>query len=335
MRTTILKPSGFSLKAAADFYASFTPGSGMAAVATGRLTLAFRLDETFEAVAVALSEREDAIELEIAGTGDTGTVLTQVTRILGLDADGEAWRDVGRRDPVVGRVQREFEGFFTAAKSSPYDAATWGVIAPRLSIAAAAKIKTALARAHGDAVTMGGRTHHVFPSPRVVRDLCAIEGLPDEKVARLRGIADAALAGRLDPKRLRAMPESEALADLQALRGVGPWTASHIYFRGAALSDALPTIEPRVLRGWAHAAEIARPTVEDFVRAAEAWRPFRMWVTILFARHLARSGGWNGPGLAKEREEAIHRHRTQVRYPSASGKGRRRSEEARAVGGSR
>jgi DNA-3-methyladenine glycosylase II len=307
MRIQVKKPVGFSLAAASAFYESFTPGSGMAAADATRLTLAFRLDGTFEAVAVAFSESADAITLDVAGTSDEARIVRQVTRILGLDADGEAWRDVGRRDPVVGRLQREFPGFFTAAKSSPYDAATWGVIAPRLSIPAAAKIKMRIARAYGDAVAINDQVHFVFPSPRALKALSHIEGLADEKVARLHAVADAALEGRLDADRLRALTPDAALADLQTLRGVGPWTAGHIYFRGAAPTDALPTVEPRVVRGWGSAAGVTDPTESQLARAAEAWRPFRMWVSILLSRHLARSGGWNAPGLAEERARAIRR----------------------------
>jgi 3-methyladenine DNA glycosylase/8-oxoguanine DNA glycosylase len=88
---------------------------------------------------------------------------------------------------------------------------------------------------------------------------------------------------------------------------VGPWAASHIYFRGAAPADALPTAEPRVLHGLGDAYGIASPSVETFVRIAEGWRPFRMWVCVLLSRHLARVGGWSAPGLAKERAAAGRR----------------------------
>jgi len=306
MRITLTKPHGFSLSAASSFYESFVPGSGMAAAnVAGALTLAFRLDRSFDAVAVSLEERESTIVLEVAGTNDVAAVQNQVTRILGLDVDGESWRAVGVRDPVVGRVQAEFPGFFTAAKSSPYDAAAWAMIVTRLPMQAAAKIKLQIAREHGDAVTIGGRVHHIFPSPSALLRVEKVAGLADEKVARLHEIARAALDGHLDAERLRAMGPAAALATLQRLRGVGPWTASHIFYRGAAPIDELPTIEPRVLAGWGHAAGVVAPTEEAFVAASEAWRPFRMWVAILFARHLGRSGGWNNPGLAKARAKAI------------------------------
>ena len=68
------KPAGFSLQAAADFYAGFVPGSGMAVAETEKLTLAFRLDHSFEAVAVQLRETEQLVFADVAGTDDAERV---------------------------------------------------------------------------------------------------------------------------------------------------------------------------------------------------------------------------------------------------------------------
>ena len=300
----IKKPHGFALSAATQFYAAFTPGSGMAAASVEHLTLAFRLDQTFEPVAVALREQDGVIVAEVAGSDDEARVKNQLARMLGLAESGEAWLHVGRRDPVVAQLQREFPGFFSAAKASPYDAATWGMIAPRLHMRAAAKLKLSMARTLGDAVDIHGRVHYVFPSPRALAKVERFAGLSDEKMSRLRGVAAAAQSGLLDADRLRALPEHEALAQLQTLRGVGPWVASHIYYRGAAPSDGLPTAEPRVLHGLAHAYGLPSATDDEFARLAEQWRPFRMWVVVLLMRHLSRSGEWHAPTLARERAEA-------------------------------
>jgi DNA-3-methyladenine glycosylase II len=303
----IPKPGAFSLSAASEFFAGFLPGSGMATCETRQLTLAFGLDQTFDAVAVALREEGDMLVGACAGTTDTRAVTQQVSRILGLDADADAWLALGRREPLVGSLQREFPGFFTAAKSSPYDAAAWAVIAHRMRMGVASKLKSSIAREHGDVVEVDGRRHSVFPSPRALLRLDRIQGLPDEKLARLHGVARAAQDGQLDVQRLRALGAARALADLQSLRGVGPWTASHIYFRGAAPHDDLPLAEPRVLHGFADASGIKAATEETFLRASTGWRPFRMWVCVLLSRHLSRAGGWNAPGLAKERERAGRR----------------------------
>jgi DNA-3-methyladenine glycosylase II len=314
MKTIVMeKPRGFALRAATEFYAGFTPGSGMAAAAVDRLTLAFRLDRTFEAVAIALREEKDVLVADFSGTEDGAAVSRQVARMLGLDERADAWLALGRRDAVVGRLQSEFTGFFTAAKASPYDAAAWGIISPRMSMRAAAKLKMAIAAEHGDAVTLFGCVHHVFPSPKQLLAIDRFNGLPSQKLHRLKAMAHAALAGRLEADRLRAMHVDDALAELQLLPGVGPWTAGHILFRGAAIADALPLTEPRILHGFADAYGVQSPTVEELVHVAEGWRPFRMWVCILLARHLARVGGWSQPGLARERATLARAHLRHAR----------------------
>lgn len=304
MKVTWKRPLGFRLAAASEFYSGFVPGSGMAAIATDRLTLAFRLDRTFDPVAVRIEEHGDTVEAKVVGTKDATAVVKQVARILGFEANAEAWQALGDRVPLVKKLKDEFPGFFTAAKSSPYDAAAWSVIAPRTSLKQAAALKIAIARELGDELELDGEKISLFPSPAALAQLEKFPGLSDEKAARLRAVAAAALAGKLDVDRLRSMPEEDALAELLEIRGVGPWAASHIYYRGAAPADAIPTVEPRVLHGYADAAGIEMPSEGEFLVAAEEWRPFRMWVCVLLSRHLARAGKWQMPGLSKERGAA-------------------------------
>lgn len=302
---TLPKPTGFRLSAACELYASFTPGSGMAAASTARdLVLSFRLDGTFAPVVASLREEGDVLAVKVAGTHDVRAVTKQLGRVIGLDADADAWRALGEKDVLVGKLQAAFPGFFTAAKSSPYDAAAWSIIAPRMSMKQAAKIKMRLAEELGDTVVLDGTAHAIFPSPGQLAQLEAFPGLSEEKVVRLVAVAEAAKRGLLDAERLREIPEEQALDELQSIRGIGPWSAGHIYYRGAAPHDALATVEPRVLHAYANTAGVAVPSEAQFRDAAEAWRPFRMWVSILLMRELARSGEWSAPGLAKERAEA-------------------------------
>ncbi len=313
---TIDHPAAFRLDAAREFFAGFTPGSGMAAASVEELTLVFCIDRSFEAVAVSLRDDGGRLIAEMAGSDDEPAVRRQLGRMLGLEADAQAWCDLGVRVAVVGKLQREFPGFFTATKASPYDAAVWAVIAPRLNLKVAARIKIGIAHRHGTAIALRGRTHHVFPGPATLRDIDHVDGLGDEKVRRLRAVAQAAQDGRLDAETLRATGQHEALTQLQSLPGIGPWSAGHIYHRGAAPIDALPTMEPRVLHGLAHALGVPTCNVDMFEHAAQAWRPFRMWVCVLLARHLARAGGWHGPTLASERAVAGRAVRRRASAPA-------------------
>jgi DNA-3-methyladenine glycosylase II len=280
----------FSLAASGEFLRGFAPAAGCAAVCAAadgeRLTLGFCLDRSFEPVAVSLEQR--GVRLHGETTGPAGAVKAQVERILSLDVDARGWAGLGRRDPVVGALQARFAGFRPVCFPSPYEAAVWGILAQRVNMAQAARMKEHLARAHGRVMAIGGAEVLVVPPPALLIDLARAPGIPDLKLGRLRGIADAALAGRLDADRLRALPEADALAELSELRGVGTWTAAHILYRGAGLADALPDVEPRFLR----AARAAYGT-HGIAPLAAGWRPYRMWVAILLVRSIAGTAAWS------------------------------------------
>lgn len=278
-------PFGFSLAAAADFYAGFAPMGGAARQAGARLQLALRLDETFEAVVATLLQDGARVRVEVEGTARVDLLTAQLTRMLGLDADGRAWAAVGEVDPVLGAVKRHFPGFFTAGFPSPYEAGVGGVLSQRSSVRQAAATRRELSERHGTLV--GGLA--VLPSPEQLLEVRSFPGIAERKLEVLHGLARAALDGTIDARGLRAMPIERALEALEELHGVGPWTAAHMLLRGASLQDALPLAEPRVLRAFTLAYE--RPE-SDFVRCAEAWRPFRMWASIVLVRNLGRLGQW-------------------------------------------
>ena len=106
---------------------------------------------------------------------------------------------------------------------------------------AAVNAKRKLAAATHTIAEGFGRSFVVAPHPASLLEVPEVAGIPAEKLVRLRGIADAALSGKLDASRRREMREGAALLELESLRGVGPWTASHILHRGAGSTNALPS----------------------------------------------------------------------------------------------
>jgi DNA-3-methyladenine glycosylase II len=152
--------------------------------------------------------------------------------------------------------------------------------------------RLALTEALGGRVFVEGEPLRVFPGPRALCEVGAVAGIPEEKLARLRALARAALSGGLDAERLRRTPPEEALARLRALPGVGAWTAQHMLLRGAAVSDVAPTAEPRVLRAFAEFTASRPPSPGEFAKISERWRPYQMWVCFLLMCWLGRSGRW-------------------------------------------
>ncbi|HEY1484928.1 MAG TPA: hypothetical protein VGF84_02420 [Micromonosporaceae bacterium] len=241
------------------------------------IVMAFPVEGWAHSAAVALHQIDGAIEGEVYGGGPTGhdVAWRQALAVLSLDVDGTGYAEVGRRDPVIGRLQREHAFLRPVLFHSPYEAACAFVIAHRLRIEQGRAIRQRMAREHGEAFDVDSTTVHAFPTPQTLLGIDHVEGINDEKVVRLHGIAEAALDGRLDRARLRTMPVEDALADVKKLRGVGDFFAVAIVMRGAGLVDAVPN------------DDITRAGIERFYgtsdveRVTEGWRPYRMWCSVL------------------------------------------------------
>ena len=279
----ILPRGPFSLAAAQSFAGGFPAGIGGGGVGPGSITLAFPVEGFDASAAVELWQDPDGT---VRGRSDAegevlGRATVQAARSLSLDHDGSGWPSVGERDEVLGRAQREHDFLRPVCFYSAYEAATSFVIGQRISRRQSAVIKRELAEQLGDRPTIEGVEVAAFPRPVRLLELRSARGLNDEKVRRLHGLAQAALDGRLDTERLRAMPEPEALAALRELPGVGPFTADGILYRGCGVVDGLPgsdELGQSVIRDL-----YGRPSVTaaDVERLAEAWRPYRMWAVVL------------------------------------------------------
>ena len=259
------------------------------------LRLAFAADGTGAPVGAELrqGERDGPVDAAIQGEAKPSAVAAQLERILSLDADGEAWTAVGARDAVLGGLQARFPGLRPVLFPSPYEAACWAVISARWGREQAARVRDAIAAAHGHGFKLAGEPRHAWPAP--ARLLEALEGervtgLPGEKLRRLHGVATAAAAGELDAARLHALGPEAAEEAVGALRGFGPFYRSLVVVRAVGFTDALPADEPRARRSAAQLHGLAELGIEPFVELAEAWRPFRTWATVLLRVAAERDG---------------------------------------------
>jgi DNA-3-methyladenine glycosylase II len=85
----------------------------------------------------------------------------------------------------------------------------------------------------------------------------------------------------LDAAHLRFLAPERALEELKDLPGVGPFSAQLILLRGAGGPDHPPLAEPRTQHAVARAYGMDEPSQEEVDALAEAWKPYRTWVTFL------------------------------------------------------
>jgi DNA-3-methyladenine glycosylase II len=116
--------------------------------------------------------------------------------------------------------------------------------------------------------------------------LCGQGGLTRARAEHARAVAEAVLAGRLDFTALAAMTETEAIARLTAIRGLGPWTAEVFLVLCEGRADVMPAGDVALQAALAHLSGAAtRPDAKALRHAAEAWRPWRGVAARLLWHH--------------------------------------------------
>ncbi|HKB32967.1 MAG TPA: DNA-3-methyladenine glycosylase 2 family protein [Candidatus Dormibacteraeota bacterium] len=288
-------PQGeYSLEQGANFIGAWHRAPSASGDPEGHLHLAFLTDDELAPVGVCLKQDSGGRVLGTVhgGAVETAVVVKQVERILSLDVDGRGWPDVGKRDPIVARLQRMFPGFRPVNWSNAYEAAAWCVISSRISMRQAQVVKDRMSRELGQEIDVHGHALWTFPGPDRLAHLEKFPGLFGRKVEYLNALGRAALAGEVDTETLRAMPPEEALKSLQKLPGIGAWGSQLVRLRALSAVDELPSEEPRLMGAirteYGLATEPDQATLE---RLAEKWSPYRMWVCVCLRRTLEGGAG--------------------------------------------
>ena len=293
-RSFEIEPLGdYSLRESAGFVDAWheTPSEG--GKTEGHLHLAFLTDGDWSPVGACLTQDSAGrVHGDVYGEAPVDAVHKQTGRILSLDVDGRAWPDVGKRDRVVGELQRMFTGFRPVNWSNAYEAAAWSLISSRISMRQGQGIKERMCRELGESIDIHGHRLFCFPGPDVLIRLTTFKGLFGRKVEYLNGLGRAALAGSLDTETLRAMPQEEALTALKTLSGIGEFGSQLIRLRALSAVDELPSHEPRLLDAIRNAYGLSHePDIAELEVLAEKWRPYQMWVAVCFRRSLAGGAG--------------------------------------------
>ncbi|HEY1454957.1 MAG TPA: DNA-3-methyladenine glycosylase 2 family protein [Candidatus Dormibacteraeota bacterium] len=283
----------YSLKESAGFIDAWHEAPSEDGKAEGHLHLAFLTDREWLPAGVCLTQGADGlVRGTVYGEAAAEGVRQQTTRILSLDVDGRDWPEVGRRDAVVGRLQRMFAGFRPVNWSNAYEAAAWCLISSRVSMRQGQGVKERMSRELGRSIDIHGHRLYCFPGPEELTQLTSFKGLFGRKVEYLNSLGQAALAGELDTEALRGMPRELALERLQKLHGIGEFGSQLVRLRALSAVDELPTREPRLMAAVQDAYGLAdEPGLAQLEALAERWRPYRMWVAVCLRRALAGGAG--------------------------------------------
>jgi AraC family transcriptional regulator of adaptative response / DNA-3-methyladenine glycosylase II len=146
------------------------------------------------------------------------------------------------------------------------------LIGQQISTAAARTHTARLVAEYGEPVSdPDGALTRMFPAPQA---LCEARlAMPARRRASFSALLDALVSTRLDLS--PGADREQALAVLNGLPGIGPWTRDIISMRALGDPDAFPAGDLGVRRG---AGALGLPVSErGLIARAERWRPWRAY----------------------------------------------------------
>ncbi|MDQ6627868.1 MAG: helix-turn-helix domain-containing protein [Pseudomonadota bacterium] len=204
----------------------------------------------------------------------SGAVIAGVRRWLDLDAAPEIIDAALAGLPGAPglRLPGSIDGFELAVRA---------VLGQQVSVACARTLASRLVERFGAEVsTPWLDVSRVFPAPNVLA-ATPIEGIAELGIIRSRAKAIQALAGEWPVLARLLVPggSAELLVErLQALPGIGPWTAHYIAMRGLGWPDAFPAGDAAALKAMRLLfPKSAGPSADA---RTEAWRPWRSYALL-------------------------------------------------------
>ncbi|MGZ3420166.1 MAG: DNA-3-methyladenine glycosylase family protein [Polyangiales bacterium] len=269
-----------------------------------------RIRALSDSVVVRLDEAEGGVAIEVLATraideSERARAIEVGVGLAGLDDDPTGLETLVKRNPMLSKLHRKYAGARLGRSPTVFESFAIAVVGQLVTFEEA---RAALARLrHRVGARVPGTDFIAFPTPaavlatpvHVLREL----GIGSRRAVTLREGASRAAA----LERLRQVTPEEAMAKIQILRGVGPWTAATVaigamaFADGVQVSDAvLPFVATMALTGKAGGDP-------EMLAALEPYRPHRQRVIQLL--ELASLMDHEIPGVPRRPLPRIDPHR--------------------------
>jgi AraC family transcriptional regulator of adaptative response / DNA-3-methyladenine glycosylase II len=214
-----------------------------------------------------------------------GPIAARVRRLFDLDADPAPIAAQLARDPALARRLRSRPGVRVAGAWSGFELAVRAILGQQVTVAGATTLAGRLAERLGEplATPVGGVRRLAPRASALARAELASLGMPRARADALRELGRAVADGGLDLE--GALDPDEAVRRLEALPGIGPWTAQYIALRALGVPDAFPASDLGLRRALGGDGRLL--SARALEQRAEAWRPWRGYAAVLL---------WTTPG---------------------------------------
>jgi len=221
------------------------------------------------------------LTIHSVATGDIFEVIQAARAALDLDAPvAEIAKLLGKDRRLTASVRRQ-PGIRVPGAWNGFELTVRAILGQQISVKAATTLAGRLAHRFGEPLDIGqtlsdSSLSRVFPTPsRLARARLTNLGITKSRTETIRRLAQATENGEIkfDP----AQEPEDFCRQLQAIRGIGEWTAQYVAMRVLKDPDAFLVSDLGLLKAIEPGK---RATPKLLALRAEAWRPWRAYAAM-------------------------------------------------------
>jgi DNA-3-methyladenine glycosylase II len=174
-------------------------------------------------------------------------------------------------------LARKLRGLRSPSTASFFEALVDSIIEQQISLDVAHGLERRIVKTFGDILKADGRVYYAFPRPESLAT-ASVErlrecGLSLRKAEYIQNASVLVEKGDLDLEALKDRPDTEGIiAELDKVRGIGPWTAELTMIRGMRKYDVIPADDLGVRRCVSHYyCRDGKISAKEVRRIAERW----------------------------------------------------------------
>ena len=262
------------------------------------LRQAVRLPRTSAMIEVKPVPAKKALGVRVfsAREVERDVIAARLRRQFDLDAPMRKVNERLKQHSALGLLVKARPGLRVPGAFDPYLLAMRAILGQQVSVKGATTLTARLVERYGERAAPpnedGLWPHTLFPAPeRLAGETIEGLGMPGKRAATLARLAGFAADGGFSALESDPAP----LKTLEALPGIGPWTAHYVGLRALHLRDAFPSSDLG-LRYAAGDFSGAVPSAKELEEMSRAWSPYRghaaihLWASLHTETQGAKGG---------------------------------------------
>ncbi|MGC4094424.1 MAG: AlkA N-terminal domain-containing protein [Polyangiaceae bacterium] len=253
---------------------------GVEHVSDGEYRRSARVGQHFGFLAVRADPKRNALRASVSLSlvPELPTVVARLRALFDLDAHPLTIAEQLGQDPLLAPLVAARPGLRVPGAFDGFEVALRAIVGQQVSVAAATTLCGRLVHEFGVAEASAWDAHIGYTFPSAARlaeasvEQVAALGMPKARAVTIIELSRAVATGAL---RLVADERpADVIERLQALPGIGPWTAHYVALRALRWPNAFPAADLGVLKA------LGVSSAKAAEQRAEAWQPWRAYAVL-------------------------------------------------------